>query len=133
MFVARTAHCLPAGWNLLSNISHLTDFIAAKNRDLTLSLCGFFSMFVADQDKAVGVSPGLGLPAGLEEAELSAQSTPSLACLNHPFEFGEPLKRHRYGELHTRALQLLSDRLAEERAVDTGLASGLRPRPAHAV
>ena len=59
MFVARTAHRLPAGWNLLSNISHLPsnishliDFIDAKNRDLTLPLRGFFSMFVARQRTA---------------------------------------------------------------------------------
>jgi len=42
-----TAHRLPAGWDLLSNISHLVDFIDAKNRDLTLPLRDFLSMFVA--------------------------------------------------------------------------------------
>jgi len=37
----------PTETALLSNISHLIDFIDAKNRDLTVPLRDFFSMFVA--------------------------------------------------------------------------------------
>jgi hypothetical protein len=52
MFVARTAHRLPAGWNLPSNISHLIDFIDVKNWDLTLLCAASFPCLLRGQRTA---------------------------------------------------------------------------------
>lgn len=97
------------------------------------SCSGALSWPLADEEKAVGRAPRLGLPAGLEIAKHAVQLTPSSSALDHPFELKETLEGNREGELDSRSMQSLGDGFVEKRAVDTGLHSDLRQRRMHAL
>ena len=87
----------------------------------------------ADEDKTIWRTPGLGFPAGFEEAEFTVQWTPSFSALDHPFELSETLEGNRNGEFRSRAMQLISDSFIEKCAVDPCLNFDPRQCRTHAL